>query len=93
MTYQLETDSDSPTGRRTKEALPPEVWERLARRLFETEEHLDPEGLDWDGLDAHAKSRYFVCSEAVWAEYEYPSDISERPTTTSYGAIAHCAKS
>jgi len=47
--------------------------ERLAKRLCETMEHLDPVGKEWDDLDEHDRTFYRVCVEVIVAEYKYRS--------------------
>jgi hypothetical protein len=58
------------------------VVDRIARRLCETMEHLDPIDKNWDTLDEHDRDFYRVCVREVILEYQYAESCVAGPTTT-----------
>lgn len=62
--------------------MPDKTWpldeptiDRLAKRLCEVMEHLDPIGKEWESLDEHDRAFYRVCVEQLAAElYPRPLD-------------------
>jgi hypothetical protein len=54
---------------------------KLAKRLCETMEHLDPVGTIWDNLGDSDRAFYRVCVEAILLGYKCPSLVGAPITT------------